>query len=133
MFNLLKFKTKNARDALAEMLQIPEQRQAVHLFENGYGVSVVRGPYTYGGRHGLYEIAVLVHSHNHETKVDEWNITYETKLASPDGTTHEVDDVIGFLTEEGVSHYMTEVSKLPKYVPSPEDDEQDGKEKTNAN
>lgn len=117
MFDLLKFKTHDRRDdALAMMFQIPQQKQAVHLFENGYGVSVVRGPYTYGGRHGLYEMAVLVHSHNHETKVDEWNITYETKLASPDGTIHEVDDVIGFLTEEGVSHYMTEVSKLPKYV-----------------
>lgn len=125
MFDLLKFKTHDRRDdALVEMFQIPQQKQAVHLFENGYGVSVVRGPYTYGGRHGLYEIAVLVHSHNHETKADEWSITYETKLASPDGTIHDVDDVIGFLSEEQVSHYMTEVSKLPKYVPSEKKEDQ---------
>lgn len=125
MFDLLKFKTHDRRDdALAMMFQIPQQKQAVHLFENGYGVSVVQGPYTHGGRHGLYEMAVLVHSYNHETKVDEWNITYETKLASPDGTIHDVDDVIGFLSEEQVSHYMTEVSKLPKYVPSEKKEDQ---------
>jgi hypothetical protein len=122
MFDLLKFKPRvMAGYAAAEMHQELEHRQAIHLFENGYGVSVVQGPYTYGGRHGLYEMAVLVHSHNHEMKVDKWDITYETSLASPDGTILEVDDVIGFLTEEGVSHYMTEVSKLPKlpkYGPS---------------
>lgn len=115
MFDLLKFETYDRRDdALAMMFQIPQQKQAVHLFENGYGVSVVQGPYTYGGRHGLYEMAVLVHSHNHEMKVDEWGITYETRLAAPDGTILEVDDVIGSLTTEEVSHYMAEVSRLPR-------------------
>ena len=32
---------------------------AHHIFDNYYGVSVVRGPYTYGGKEGLYELAVL--------------------------------------------------------------------------
>ena len=28
-------------------------------FDNGYGASVVRGQYTYGGSQGLYELAVV--------------------------------------------------------------------------
>lgn len=27
-------------------------------FDNGYGASVVKGPHTYGGDQGLYELAV---------------------------------------------------------------------------
>jgi hypothetical protein len=65
------------------------------MFDNGYGVSVVRGPYSYGGKLGLYELAVLD---------GDGYITYETPITS---------DVIGFLKPEDVSKYMIEIQELP--------------------
>jgi len=32
---------------------------AFHIYDNHYGVSVVRGPYTYGGMKGLYELGCI--------------------------------------------------------------------------
>jgi len=63
-------------------------------FDNGYGVSVVSHSYSYGGRDGLYELAVLDSN-------DE--ITYDTTVTS---------DVIGYLTEEDVSNIMKQVQEL---------------------
>ena len=65
------------------------------MFDNGYGVSVVRGPHSYGGQSGLYELAVL--------DTDGF-ITYET---------HITDDVLGFLTPDDVTHHMIEIQELP--------------------
>jgi hypothetical protein len=64
------------------------------MFENGYGVSVVKGPHTYGGKIGLYEIAVLD---------SEENITYETPITS---------DVIGYLRPEDVTDVIEKIQKL---------------------
>lgn len=64
-------------------------------FENGYGVSVVKHKYSYGGPQGLYELAVL---HNDE-------ITYDTPIT---------DDVIGYLRVDEVTDIMHRVQKLPK-------------------
>jgi hypothetical protein len=63
-------------------------------FDNGYGVSVVSHSYSYGGRDGLYEIAVLDSN-------DE--LTYDTPVTN---------DVIGYLTEEDVSNVMKQVQEL---------------------
>ena len=63
-------------------------------FDNGYGVSVVSHSYSYGGRDGLYEIAVLD---------SDDNLTYDTPVTN---------DVIGYLTEEEVSGVMKEVQSL---------------------
>ena len=63
-------------------------------FDNGYGVSVVSHSYSYGGRDGLYELAVLDSN-------DE--ITYDTTVTN---------NVIGYLTEEEVSNVMKEVQNL---------------------
>ena len=64
------------------------------MFDNGYGVSVVRGPHSYGGQKGLYELAVLDR---------DGFITYETPVTS---------DVIGFLKPEDVTKHMIEIQKL---------------------
>jgi hypothetical protein len=63
-------------------------------FDNGYGVSVVSHSYSYGGRDGLYEVAVLDSDNN---------LTYETPVTN---------DVIGYLTEEDVSNVMKQVQEL---------------------
>lgn len=62
-------------------------------FENGYGVSVVRTIFSYGGREGLYELAVL----------DKDGLTYDTPVTS---------DVLGYLTPEEVTEYMKQIQLL---------------------
>ena len=63
-------------------------------FENGYGASVVKGEYTYGGKDGLYELAVLD---------SNGNLIYDTSIT---------DDVIGYLTQQEVTDLMEQIQKL---------------------
>ena len=63
-------------------------------FENGYGASVVKSPYTYGGDKGLYELAVLG---------TDGHITYDTPITS---------DVIGYLRPEDVTDVMAKIQQL---------------------
>jgi len=70
--------------------------QWVFKFENGYGASVVRGPYTYGGSEGLYELAVL------------------SKDGFIDYTTPITDDVEGHLNEADVERLLDSIKKLPE-------------------
>ena len=63
-------------------------------FDNGYGASVVKGPYTYGGKDGLYEMAVLDNN---------GNLTYDTPITN---------DVIGYLRPEDVTDVMEKIQKL---------------------
>jgi hypothetical protein len=55
-----------------------------YQFENGYGASVVKHDSSYGGKQGLYEIAVLDST---------GDLCYSTPIT---------DDVIGFATEDKV-------------------------------
>lgn len=64
-------------------------------FSNGYGASVVSHTHSYGGKSGLYEIAVLD---------PDGEITYETSVTN---------DVIGYLTPEEVTEVLTDIQKLP--------------------
>lgn len=73
-------------------------------FENGYGVSVVRDVYTYGGKEGLFELAVTAHEKDEEGKTVT-HICYDTPIT---------DDVIGYLTEEQVKEITEQVKALPK-------------------
>jgi hypothetical protein len=73
--------------------------QAKAFFANGYGVSVVRGKYTYGADAGLYELAVLKGSE------DDFDICCDTPITS---------DVEGWCSPERVTELMRAVASLPK-------------------
>lgn len=75
-------------------------KHAFYMFDNYYGVSVIRGQYTYGGKKGLYELAVIHMGPNDK----ESTIVYNTPVT---------DDVVGYLTPEDVTKIMKEVSELP--------------------
>jgi hypothetical protein len=68
--------------------------QARIQFDNGYGASVVKTPYTYGGDKGLYELAVLD---------SEGSLTYATSVTN---------DVIGYLRPEDVTDVMAKIQQL---------------------
>jgi hypothetical protein len=79
-----------------EFKELPDMsgRYCRVMFENGFGASVICHKYSYGGKDGLYELAVL------DTKGE---ITYDTPIT---------DDVIGYLTEEGVTAILAEIQLL---------------------
>ena len=64
------------------------------IFDNEYGVSIVRGPYSYGGADGLYELAVIG---------KDGQVTYDTPIT---------EDTIGYLTQEDVTKLMEQIQKL---------------------
>lgn len=63
-------------------------------FDNGYGVSVIRTFFSFGGQEGLFELAVT----------SGGRLTYGTPVT---------DDVEGFLTEQDVTNLMAKVQELP--------------------
>ena len=83
-FNDLLFKDKEM--GLGEVSRIG--------FDNGWGVSVVKGPYTYGGDKDLYELAVWKDEKLH----------YDNPVAK--------GDVVGYLREEDVTDAMHVVQKF---------------------
>jgi hypothetical protein len=64
------------------------------VFENGYGASVVRHEYSYGGKDGLYELAVLS---------NEGELTYDTPITN---------DVLGYLTDRDVTEVLIKIQQL---------------------
>lgn len=71
--------------------------KAKHFFPNGYGVSVVRFPGSYGYAEDLYEVAVL------KGTEENWYICYDTGIT---------DDVMGHRDERDVEIIMEEVAAL---------------------
>lgn len=72
-----------------------------YRFNNGYGASIIRGGYSYGGPEGLWELAVMIWDPRDK---DVWSVTYETPVT---------DDVLGCLTEIGVSLALRAIRRLP--------------------
>lgn len=72
--------------------------QSLYRFDNGYGASVVQGPYTYGGDQGLWELAVIVWDG------DDFKLTYDTPIT---------DDVLGHLGEGDVAETLQQIADLP--------------------
>lgn len=68
--------------------------QSINHFPNGWGVSIIQSPYSFGGDVGMYEIAVL----------RDGEIHYDNKISN--------GDVIGWLTEEKVEEIISEVQSL---------------------
>ena len=77
--------------------KIKDGIQATHFFPNGYGVSVVRFPGSYGFEDDLYEVAIL------QGTEDNWNITYDTPIT---------DDVLGHRDEQDINIILEEVQAL---------------------
>lgn len=78
----------------------PHPAGGTHLrmfFKNGWGVSVIRHQYSYGGREGLFEIGILN---------EEANIEYDNPV--------NTDGVIGWLTAQDVVAYMNVIASLEK-------------------
>lgn len=72
---------------------------AFEIFPNHHGISVIRGPYSYGGKEGLYEIAVLIMT----PEMEYSEICYDTPVTN---------DVEGNLTPEEVTNYMKQIQEL---------------------
>ena len=62
--------------------------------DNGYEVSVVQSPHSYGGDKGLYELAIF----------KDGQICYDTPITN---------DVIGYLRPMDVTDVMEKIQKLP--------------------
>jgi hypothetical protein len=72
--------------------------QNIYRFDNGYGASVIRNNFSYGGSEGLWELAVLDFT-------KDGAITYETPIT---------DDVIGYLTDEDVQATLADIRALTR-------------------
>jgi hypothetical protein len=70
------------------------RKQCIVQFPNGYGASIVKGDHTYGGKDGLYELAVFG---------KDGHITYDTPIT---------DDVLGYLTEQDVEDTLNKIKDL---------------------
>ena len=62
-------------------------------FDNGYGASIVKSMYSYGGNQDLYELAVIKDN----------AICYDTPIT---------DDVLGYLTEDDVTKCLKQIQNL---------------------
>jgi hypothetical protein len=83
-FKDLKFKQHPSADGIISRI----------TFENGYGASVVRHEYSYGGKDGLYELAVLN---------SDGELCYDTPVTN---------DVIGYLRPEDVTDVLAKIQQL---------------------
>jgi hypothetical protein len=83
-FKDLEFKPHSFNDGVISQL----------YFENGWGVSVVKHDFSYGGKNGLYELAVLFDNEIH----------YDNPVAQ--------GDVVGYLREEDVTDAMLVIQKF---------------------
>ena len=84
-FDLLTFEKLKHQDGI----------QAIAEFPNGFGASVIKSDTSFGGKSGLFELAVLDN--------DTGNIN---------STTDITDDVIGWQDENDIDRILTAISKL---------------------
>jgi len=71
-----------------------------YRFPNNYGASVIQNEMSYGGKGGLYEIAVLKFNSDDD---EDWSITYDTPVT---------DDVIGWVHPNDIEMHLLEIKAL---------------------
>ena len=77
--------------------------QAVVMFDNGYGASVIKTKYSYGGPSGLYELAVLRAGPGYPANPDDWSLEYSTPVTN---------DVLGYLSKRSVTAALKAIQAL---------------------
>ena len=93
-FNDLEFKDNFEH----KLKTISYNKQAVCIFDNGYGCSVIIGKFTYGGKDELYALAVLD---------NKGKFCYDTPVTN---------GLIGWLTSEQITKKMKEIQLLPSLL-----------------
>ena len=71
----------------------------VILFDNGFGASIVRNPFSYGGGDGYFELAVI------KGTLEEYDLVYDTPITN---------DVLGWLDLNDIPEILDDISKLDK-------------------
>lgn len=79
----------------------PSGTYKIYRFPNGFGASVVKFAHSYGGRSGLWELAVVKFKGD---EIFDYNLTYSTPIT---------DDVIGYLTLDAVEKLLDQIEALP--------------------
>lgn len=72
--------------------------QWLYAFENGYGASVVKGPYSYGGARSFFELAVI-----------KWEDALNFELVYDTSITNDVE---GNLSDDKVKDLLEKIRKL---------------------
>jgi hypothetical protein len=89
---------ENFREYLKNTNYVNNGVQHKYAFPNGYGASVVKHDFSYGGKNGLWELAVL-----------DFTIDEDGDLCYTSGIT---DDVIGHLSWKNVEEFLSEIKQL---------------------
>ena len=90
----LQVKSHRKIDRVENKSDGPNRRMRIH-FKNGCELSVIRGPTSYGGREGLFEI--MADTMDGVCPYDECE---------------DRDDVVGYLTKERVEYYIEKIGNL---------------------
>lgn len=73
-------------------------QQYLFYFSNGYGASVIRGEYSYGGEQGLWELAVIKLRGG-----NAYTVVYDTPVT---------DDVIGYASVDKIKEALQQIKNL---------------------
>ena len=72
----------------------------VFRFENGYGASVIKAYWTYGGMKDLWELAVIRFFGEEN---DEYKLDYDTEIT---------DNVCGYKTDDDIRELLARIKEL---------------------
>ncbi len=90
----------NFKDYVFLSRSINGGHQVVVKFPNGFGASIVQGPYTYGGPDGKFELGVVEFNESGKN----YDLTYDTPI---------IDDVLGHLSKKDCFDYLHKIMALP--------------------